>query len=168
MAVRRKLLKLCFLYRLTVGDYTFSDAPLQPRNLDPRLRGSNSCLISQPFAKSSSFVYSYFPHTISLWNSLPLSWSGCFSWCTPDLTLSTARLASYTCFQAYLLRFSIGCIRGARSHSGCPIRHSPLASRDTYAWLYYFDSDTKAILQCSHLVYTSLKQKQKGMLKSRK
>ena len=72
-AVRRKVLKLCFLYRLMVGDYTFSDAPLQPRNLDPRLRSSNSCLISQPFAKSSPFMYSYFPHTISFWNSLPLS-----------------------------------------------------------------------------------------------
>ena len=57
---------------MMVGDYTFSDAPLRPRNLNPCLRSPNSCLISQPFAKSSSFMYSYFSHSICLWNSLPL------------------------------------------------------------------------------------------------
>ena len=49
LAVRRKLLKLCFLYRLMVGDYTFSDAPLRPRYLDPWLRSSNSCLLFSTF-----------------------------------------------------------------------------------------------------------------------
>ena len=73
LAVRRKLLKLCFLYQLMVGDYTFSDAPLKPRNLDPQLRSSNSCHISQRFTKINDLLCILIFPTLYLCGTLPLS-----------------------------------------------------------------------------------------------
>ena len=53
LAIRRKLLKLCYLYHLIQGDVTFSEAPIIPRNLDPRLRNFHPQLLCQPYCRST-------------------------------------------------------------------------------------------------------------------
>ena len=71
LAIRRKLLKLCYLYHLIQGDVTFSEAPIIPRNLDPRLRNFHPQLLCQPYCRSTSCMFSFFLHVIALWNAVP-------------------------------------------------------------------------------------------------
>ena len=71
LAIQRKPMKLCYLYHLIQGDITFSKAPIIPRNLEPRLRNFYPQLLCQPYCTSTSYMFSFFPHVIALWNALP-------------------------------------------------------------------------------------------------
>ena len=75
---RRKYLKLCYLFQVMHGHFS---CPITPENRDfnRRLRGINPYHLCQPFARTSSYKFSFFPHTISLWNSLPIDSLSCES-----------------------------------------------------------------------------------------
>ena len=68
---RRKMLKICLLYRILNGESYFPDAPLVFRNPDPRLRNTDPSLLCLPFIRTTAYMNSFFPHAISVWNSLP-------------------------------------------------------------------------------------------------
>ena len=62
LAGRRQYLKLCYL---------INDSPLMIRSMRYATR-SHTLTLHVPFAsRTDSFLYSFFCHTSSLWNSLP-------------------------------------------------------------------------------------------------
>ena len=79
LAKRRKFLKVCYLYQIINGTSNFPNSPIVRRNMDPRLRSSESQQLCQPFARTNAYHHSFFPHTISIWNSLPAPVHRCSS-----------------------------------------------------------------------------------------
>ena len=79
LASRRRYLKLCFLYRVIQGEFDFPGAPIARRNLSLNLRNNSAFLLLRPPTCSSAHQFSFFPHTIELWNSLPPSVHSCDS-----------------------------------------------------------------------------------------
>ena len=75
---RRKYLKLCYLYQIIHGHFSCTTAPVY-RDLKRQLRNSSQHHLYQPYARTSSYQLSFFPHTISLWNSLPFAAHSCHS-----------------------------------------------------------------------------------------
>lgn len=74
LQTRRTYLSLCYFYKLINGIFDFPNSPLIVRQLNyPTRSGRTNNMYLQPFAHTNSFLYSFFPQTISLWNSLPLS-----------------------------------------------------------------------------------------------
>ena len=71
LANRRKYLGLCYLYKLINNVFEFPDCPLTRRVLNYPNRNGRADLFVQPRANSNTYHYSFFPATISLWNSLP-------------------------------------------------------------------------------------------------
>jgi hypothetical protein len=67
---RRKYLKLCYLYKLINNLSFFPDSPLTTRSVGYATR-SHALTLCVPFARTDSFLYSFFCHTPSLWNNLP-------------------------------------------------------------------------------------------------
>ena len=72
LQTRRHNLKLCFLFQVVNGRLPFPNAPLV-RRLTLSLRNSNPHLLVQPVVHSKAHQFSFFPHSISLWNQLPNS-----------------------------------------------------------------------------------------------
>ena len=75
---RRKYLKLCYLYQIIHGHFSCTTAPVY-RDLKRQLRNSGQHHLYQSYARTSSYQFSFFPHTISLWNSLPFAAHSCDS-----------------------------------------------------------------------------------------
>ena len=73
LSLRRKYLSLSYFYNLINGLFEFPDMPTTLHQLTYSTRSSHASIYVQPFAHSNSFLYSFFPKTISLWNSLPSS-----------------------------------------------------------------------------------------------
>ena len=69
----RKFFNLCYFFELVNNIIDFPNSPLTPRNLSYPNRQGRTSLFVQPYASSNSFLYSFFPSTISYWNSLPQS-----------------------------------------------------------------------------------------------
>ena len=69
---RRTNLKLCFLYRVLHNPSLHSTAPLLHHNIPVNVRNDSLLSLVRPFAHTNSYIYSFFPHSISLWNDLPL------------------------------------------------------------------------------------------------
>ena len=76
LQTRRHNLKLCFLFQVVNGCLPFPNAPLVSR---PTLRLRNSNPHLQPVVHSKAHQFSFFPHSISLWNQLPNSVYDCDS-----------------------------------------------------------------------------------------
>ena len=70
---RRRHLKLCFLFQVIHGQFNFPGAPIFPRNLAHNLRISGPFLLQRPPFITSAHQFSFFPHAITHWNSLPPS-----------------------------------------------------------------------------------------------
>ena len=70
---RRSNAKLCHLYRIVNDLCDFPDAPVQQREIVYDNRQTNHLQLSNMQARTNQFHNSYFPKTISLWNSLPFS-----------------------------------------------------------------------------------------------
>ena len=68
---RRKYLSLCYFYKLANGTFEFPNCPTTLRQSNYNTRSSQSIIYTQPYAHCNSFFYSFFPRTVSLWNSLP-------------------------------------------------------------------------------------------------
>ena len=73
LSFRRKYLSLSYFYNLVNGRFEFPDIPATLRQINYNTRSSHSSIYVQPYAHSNSFLNSFFPKTISLWNSLPPS-----------------------------------------------------------------------------------------------
>ena len=67
----RKYLSLCYFYKLANGTFEFPNCPTTLRQSNYNTRSSQSIIYTQPYAHCNSFFYSFFPRTVSLWNSLP-------------------------------------------------------------------------------------------------
>ena len=71
LATRRKTARLTFMYKLSHNLTDFSiEAYLKPNN-ERRTRGSHDFKFVVPWAKKDAFKFSFFPRTITEWNSLP-------------------------------------------------------------------------------------------------
>ena len=70
LAKRRKFLKVCYLYQIMNGTSNFPNAPIERRNMDPRLRNSESKQLCQLFARTNAYHHSFFPHTISIYGTV--------------------------------------------------------------------------------------------------
>ena len=70
---RREYLNLCYFFKLVHGIFVFPNNPSVLRQINYHTRNSRTDLFVRPPAHCNSFHYSFFPHTISLWNSLPFS-----------------------------------------------------------------------------------------------
>ena len=68
---RRKYLSLCYFYKLANGSFEFPNCPTTLRQFSHNTRSSHSIVYTQPYAHCNSFFYSFFPRTVSMWNSLP-------------------------------------------------------------------------------------------------
>ena len=66
---RRLHLKLGLLFKILHRLCYFPSVPAI-RNSMPSLRISHSLQVDPPFAHTNAFKYSFFPHTMSAWNSL--------------------------------------------------------------------------------------------------
>ena len=65
---RRLELKLCHLFKIIHNLVYFPNNVFV--NRERSQRSTHHCL-SQPFARTNSYFYSFVPHTISIWNRLP-------------------------------------------------------------------------------------------------
>ena len=68
LKARRTHLNLCYFYKLINGFFEFPNSPLTTRQLNYPTRSGRTNLYYQPYAHSNSFLHSFFPQTISLWN----------------------------------------------------------------------------------------------------
>ena len=73
LASRRTNLKLCFLYQVLHNSSLYFVAPLLHRNIPVNVRNASLLSLVRPFAHTNSYLYSFFPHSISLWNDLPFA-----------------------------------------------------------------------------------------------
>ena len=76
---RRLLLKLSYLFQVINRSFSFPNAPLTLRHTRSLRNSESQLLLERPFARTNAYMYSYFPHAISLWNNLPLSLHNCTS-----------------------------------------------------------------------------------------
>ena len=71
LSTRRLYLKLCFLHQVINENFVFPYAPLTRRNIPLNLRNSDSLQFERPLVQTNAYKYSFFPHTIATWNTLP-------------------------------------------------------------------------------------------------
>ena len=73
-------LKLSILYQIFNGHISIPSAPVERRTLQRNLRNSSSLMLQRrPAVHTNAHQFSFFPHTITLWNQLPLSVQSCTS-----------------------------------------------------------------------------------------
>ena len=70
---RRRTAKMCHLYKIIYGIADCANAPITHRTLQYNCRRSNPIQIQALFAQTSHYQFSFFPHSISLWNILTIS-----------------------------------------------------------------------------------------------
>ena len=70
---RRRNAKLCHLYKIMYGLADCEMAPTTHRSVNYSSRRSNPVQIQTLFAKTSHFQFSFYPHTIALWNNLQIN-----------------------------------------------------------------------------------------------
>ena len=77
LSERRKRAKLCHLYKILHGLTDCQTAPVQVKSPAYDTRQVSNFTLENIRANSSQFLflYSFFPHSISLWNSQPLKYS---------------------------------------------------------------------------------------------
>ena len=64
-----KYLNLCTMYKIVHDHVCFPYGVFVPRATT--LRSASKLVFHQPFARTSSFLHSFVPHTCALWNKLP-------------------------------------------------------------------------------------------------
>ena len=69
---RRKIARLCHIYKIIYGLADCQMAPITRRVLNYSSRRSNPVQLQTLFAQTSHFQFSFFPLSISQWNNLPL------------------------------------------------------------------------------------------------
>lgn len=71
LETRRDHAGLCYLFNIVHHNMDFGSAPVAPRPVSRYTRYSNSHQLQQPYCRTNSYQYSFFPKVISKWNSLP-------------------------------------------------------------------------------------------------
>ena len=71
LEARRDSASLCFLYNIIHQNMDFESAPIVARSVARFTRHSNSHQLQLPFCRTTQYQNSFFPRTISKWNSLP-------------------------------------------------------------------------------------------------
>ena len=71
LAARRKQMKLSVMYKIVHGLACFPNVPISARDNPFNLRSLAPHTLSGFTAKTDSFKYSFFPHSVELWNLLP-------------------------------------------------------------------------------------------------
>ena len=71
LATRRRQRKLCTLYKIVNNISEYPSPPLIPRNPYYLSRSVHCLSFVHPYAHTNQYFYSFFPHTVSLWNNLP-------------------------------------------------------------------------------------------------
>ena len=71
LAARRKQMKLSVMYKIVHGLADFPNVPISGRDNPFDLQSLAPHTLSGFTAKTNSFKYSFFPHSVELWNSLP-------------------------------------------------------------------------------------------------
>ena len=61
---------LCYMYNIVHNNMDFENALVEPRPISRLTRHSNSHQLRQPYCHTNAFQNSFFPKTISMWNSL--------------------------------------------------------------------------------------------------
>ena len=80
LAQRRKFMKLCFMYQVVNQLVVLPSQFIERRTLLRSLRNSSSYDLQRPIiCCTSAHQFSFFPHTIELWNRLPLDTQSCGS-----------------------------------------------------------------------------------------
>ena len=69
LAERREQAKLCHLYKIVHGLTDCQSAPVQVKSPAYNTRQVTDFTLENIRATTSQFLYSFFPHSISLWNS---------------------------------------------------------------------------------------------------
>jgi len=72
LSERRRLLKMCHLYKIVHGFVDFPNAPLLFKPCtNYYTRHAHHLTLLQPQTHSNAFYFSFFSHAVSIWNSLP-------------------------------------------------------------------------------------------------
>ena len=69
---RRKVAKLCHLYKIVHGLTDCQSVPVSQKPITYSRR-RNPIQLQQPSTRSTQFHFSFYPHTISIWNNLCLN-----------------------------------------------------------------------------------------------
>ena len=79
LAQRRQFMKLCFMYQVVNQLLVFPSEFTERRALSRSLRNSSSFGLQRPICRTSAHQFSFFPHTIELWNRLTQDIQSCGS-----------------------------------------------------------------------------------------
>ena len=71
LSERRKRAKLCHLFKIVHELTDCQVAPVHTKMLSYNTRQVSNLSLQDLRANTSQFLFSFYPHTISLWNSLP-------------------------------------------------------------------------------------------------
>ena len=72
LSERRRLLKMCHLYKIVHGFVDFPNAPLLFKPCtNYYTRHAHHLTLLQPQTHTNAFYFSFFSHAVSIWNSLP-------------------------------------------------------------------------------------------------
>ena len=71
LSTRRDCASLCYMYNMVHNNMDFESALVGPRPVSRFTRHSNNYQLQQPSCHTNVFQNSFFPKTISMWNSLP-------------------------------------------------------------------------------------------------
>ena len=71
LSTRRKVARLCHLYKIINNLTDYPEPPLQPRTLHRNSRSSHGSQLASFRARTAQFQNSFFPNTVSQWNTLP-------------------------------------------------------------------------------------------------
>ena len=111
LAARRDYLSLSHLYKIIQGSCFFPNAPINRYSNHYLTRSHERSHFIQPHAHTNVLYYSYFPCTISLWNSLPQSIVSCSSVSSFKNNLVSCDLCYINLlFFCTIILFLFGCI----------------------------------------------------------
>ena len=79
LQMRCKIMKLLLLYKYVNNLAYFSEPPLVQRQLCYLTRASHSCHLQYLNGHTCQYLFSFFPHSVRMWNELPGSLPCCNS-----------------------------------------------------------------------------------------
>ena len=106
LSSRRRAAKLCLLYKVIYRLVDCENAPVAHRALQYSCRRSNPLQIQTLFAHLSQYQFSFYPHSISLWNSLSLNNESLSSFATFKRFITVIIISVISLLEGYMLCIS--------------------------------------------------------------